>query len=259
MSNTSDEFGEVLQLWKEENKMPWGQLRYDTSRMNIARHIVKKKLRILDVGGGDGLDAVYYAKMGHSVTITDCSSTMLAEARKSAEKEGVSRQLTFCQTKADSFLDSLSDQTFDLILCHMMIEFAPNPQKLFKEMCNLLATSGLISILDTNRYSDVYTRAFRMNSLPEALEAVGMKEYFHPWVKRMTPRFSAGDFIEQIDQNRCSLVGHYGVLNICAYLPNELKFIPEYFDNLRELEIQLTDRYPYYLLARFFQVVVRKN
>jgi len=56
VSNTSDEFGEVLERWKQENEMPWGRLRYDTSRMNIARHTGKKKLRILDVGGGNGID-----------------------------------------------------------------------------------------------------------------------------------------------------------------------------------------------------------
>ena len=259
MSNRSEEFGQALHLWKEENEMPWGRLRYDTSRMNLSRHMDKKQMRILDVGGGDGIDAIYYAKQGHNVTLTDCSSTMLAEARKSAEDQDVLDQLKFIQTEPDSLLDILDERPFDLILCHMMIEFAPDPQALFREMCNLLAAGGLISVLDTNRYGDVYMRAFQMKSLPGALEAVGMKEYFHPWVKRMTPRFSADDFIDKLDENGCSLAGHYGVLNLCAYLPNEPKFIPEYYNDLKELEVQLTDKFPYYLLARFFQVIGRKN
>jgi S-adenosylmethionine-dependent methyltransferase len=259
MSDTSEEFGKVLQLWKEENEMPWGRLRYDMSRMNISRHMENKPLRILDVGGGDGMDAIYYAKMGHIVTLTDCSSTMLDEARKSAEEQGVTGQLKFIQTEPGSFLDILNGQLFDLILCHMMIEFVPDSQALFREMCKLLATGGVISILDTNRYGDVYMKAFQMKSLPDALEAVGKREYFHPWVKRMTPRFSADYFIDKLDENGCSLLGHYGVLNLCAYLPNEPKFTPEYLNDLKELENRLTDKFPYYLLARFFQVIGRKN
>jgi S-adenosylmethionine-dependent methyltransferase len=258
MSNTSDEFGEVLELWKVENKLPWGKLRYYSSRRNISRHTGKKKLRILDVGGGDGLDAIYFAKQGHSVTLTDCSATMLLEARMSAEKQGVSEKLKCVQTEQDSPLDNLDEQTFDLILCHMMIEFVPDPHLFFTETYKLLAAGGLISILDTNRYSDVYLRAFQMNNLPDALEAVGRKEYFHPWVNRITPRFSAQDFIDMMDEISSSLVGQYGVLNICAYLPNEPKFVPEYFNNLKELEDQLSDNYPYYLLARFFQVIGQK-
>ena len=164
MPTTADEFGQVLQMWKDENTMPWGQLRYDTSRMNITRHTDEKKLRILDVGGGDGMDAIYYAKMGHSVTLTDSSSTMLSEAKKFAEKQGVSGQLKFFQTDPDVLLGILGEQPFDLILCHMMIEFVPDAQVLLSEMCKLLVTGGLISILDTNRYSDVYMKAFQMNS-----------------------------------------------------------------------------------------------
>ena len=259
MSNTSDEFGEVLELWKKENEMPWGQLRYDTSRMNISRHTEKKKLHILDVGGGDGLDAIYYAKKGHAVTITDCSAKMLSEARKSANNQDVSDRLNFYQTEPDSLLENLDEQLFDLILCHMMIEFVPDPQALFGEMCSLLASGGLISVLDTNRYSDVYMRTFQMNSLQDAVEAVGMREYFHPWVNRITPRFAAEDFIDLLNDNGCSLVGQYGVLNLCAYLPNEPKFIPEYYNDLFALEKQLSGEYPYYLLARFFQVIGRKN
>ncbi len=255
----ADEFGRVLQLWKDENSKPWGRLRYETSRLNIARHTPKKVLRVLDVGGGDGMDAIYYAKMGHLVTLTDCAPTMLAEARKSAETEGVLDRLTLYQTDQNTLPDLDGQQPFDLILCHMMIEFVPDTRILLKNMCKLLANGGLISILDTNRHSDVFMSAIQSNSIADAIKAVERKEYFHPWVKRLTPRFSADDFIDLLDINGCSLVGHYGVLNICAYLPNEPKFDPQYYRQLQTLEYQLTDKYPYPLLARFFQVIGRKK
>ena len=255
----ADEFGGVLQLWKDENSKPWGRLRYETARLNIARHTQKKVMRVLDVGGGDGMDAIYYAKLGHLVTLTDCSPTMLAEAERFAEKEGVSDRLTLYQTEQDSLPDLGSGQYFDLILCHMMIEFVPDAHAYLRKVCKLLAKGGLISILDTNRYSDVFMSAIQSNNIPDAIKAVERKEYFHPWVKRLTPRFSADDFIDQLDINGCTLVGHYGVLNICAYLPNEPKFDPQYYRQLQDLEYQMTDKYPYPLLARFFQVIGRKK
>jgi len=98
-----------------------------------------------------------------------------------------------------------------------------------------------------------------MNSLPDAIEAVGIRDYFHPYVNRITPRFSADDFIDLLNENGCSLAGQYGAINLCAYLPNEPKFNPEYFNDLKELEFQLSDHFPYYLLARFFQVIGRKD
>jgi len=46
---------------------------------------------------------------------------------------------------------------------------------------------------------------------------------------------------------------------LCAYLPNEPKYEAEYFKALEQLECRLTDTYPYNLLARFYQVIVRKK
>lgn len=254
-----DQFGDRLPEWQDENKMPWGRLRYHLAWRNIARHIGKRALRILDIGGGDGMDAIHYAALGHAVTLTDCSPAMLEEARKSAEAQGVFERLRFYQTGPKAIPDFTHEQSFDLILCHMMIEFVLDGQALLRNACKLLTPQGWLSILDTNRYSDVYMQALQMKSLVEALNVVGRKEYLHPWVNRLTPRFSADQIISQISQYGCSLVGHYGVLNVCAYLPNAPKFDPQYYTELERLEERLTDTYPYYLLARFFQLIVQKK
>lgn len=259
MSIAEDEFGQVFSQWQEENTTPWGRLRYHSAWRNITKHLEDRTLRVLDIGGGDGMDAIHFASLGHSVTLTDCSPTMLSEARKSAEKQGIAERLALYQTGPEAIPDLFQDQRFDLILCHMMIEFVPDARSLLRKACKLLATKGLLSVLDTNRYSDVYMQAFQKNSLSGARNAVGAKEYYHPWVNRLTPRFTADELIEQLDQCGCSLAAHYGVLNVCAYLPNAPKFNPKYYGELEELEYRLTDTYPYYLLARFFQLIVRKN
>jgi len=259
MSISNDEFKQVLRKWQVENTMPWGKLRYHSAWRNIEKHIEDRPMRILDIGGGDGMDAIHYANLGHSVTLTDCSSTMLSEAKKAADEQGVTERLRFIQTGDEPVPDLLHEKPFDLTLCHMMIEFVPDAQLLLRNACKLLSTNGLFSVLDTNRYSDVYMQAFQMKSLSGACDVIGKKEYFHPWVNRLTPRFSADDIIDQFRQNNCSLVGHYGVLSVCAYLPNEPKFDSKYYEELEKLEDSLTDKYPYYFLARFFQVIVQKN
>jgi S-adenosylmethionine-dependent methyltransferase len=259
MTDSVSDFEQVLHKWQDENTKPWGKLRYHSAWRNIAKHIEDRPLRILDIGGGDGMDAIHYANLGHSVTLSDCSSIMLSEAKKSADKQGVTERLRFIQTGSEPIPDLLHEKPFDLILCHMMIEFVPDAQSLLRNACKHLSAKGLFSVLETNRYSDVYLQAFQMKSLSGACNVVGKKEYFHPWVNRLTPRFSADEIIDQFSQYGCSLVGHYGVLSVCAYLPNEPKFDPEYYGELEKLEDSLTDRYPYYLLARFFQVIVQKN
>ena len=118
MSATADEFGQVLDKWQAENSMPWGQLRYHSTRRNIAKHVEDRPLRILDIGGGDGMDAIHYASLGHSVTLSDCSPTMLLEAKRAAEEQGVTERLRFIQTSLEAVPNLSHEQPFDLILCH---------------------------------------------------------------------------------------------------------------------------------------------
>jgi len=256
---TSDEYDAVVDEWKEWQSYPWGKLLYTISRCNIERHLGSHPIRILDVGGGNGFNSIYFAKLGHSITLLDYSTAMLSEAKLNAITEGVSEQITFCQADAGVIQDLFQGQQFDLVLCHLMLDFMPEPIHVLENICDLIAPQGLLSLLDANRYSEVYRKAIQTNDLAAALKAVDTKEYFHPWFSRLTPLFSSAEMSDIFQANGCEVVGDYGVRCLCDYLPNEPKSEAAYFDALERLEQKLTDTYPYNLLARFYQVIVRKN
>jgi len=255
---TPDEYDAVVDQWKEWQSYPWGKLLYHISRFNIQRHLDDRPLRILDVGGGNGFNSIYFAQQGHSVTLLDYSPLMLAEAREASEKERVFEKITFYQADAAAIQDCFPGGQFDLILCHLMIEFVAEPLTVLKHICELIAPGGLLSILDANRYSEVYRKAFQANDLAAALQDVDTNEYFHPWFDRRTPLFSSSEMIDILRKNGCEMVGDYGIRCLCDYLPNEPKYEAEYYQALEQLELRLTSTYPYNLLARFYQAIVRK-
>ncbi|MFC1735921.1 methyltransferase domain-containing protein [Candidatus Hydrogenedentota bacterium] len=259
MPDTPDRFAHLIDDWKEMLSVPWIDLHHSISPHNIARHLGKPPLRVLDVGGGHGVNSIHYAKQGHSVTLFDCSPAMLEEARKSAEEEGVADQLTFLEGDADAIQELLRGQQFGLIICHLMIEMVADANALLRNMCNILTPGGFLSVLDVNRYSHAFVEAFINKNLEDAIDAVGVKEYYHRWVDREAPRFSAEEIIEQLEPNGCTLAGQYGISCVNHWLPNEPKSDPEYFAELVRLEHRLTDTYPYYLLARFYQVIAEKG
>ena len=78
------------------------------------------------------------------------------------------------------------------------------------------------------------------NDLHAAFEAVGVREHFNPWFNCAFPMFSGEEVIDRLQVHGCTLAGHYGLLCICAYLPNEPKYEAGYFEALERLEHKLT-------------------
>ncbi len=259
MTEASDAFAHLVGDMREFKDLPWGRLQYGTARMNIARYLGEPPRRVLDVGGGNGENSIHYAGLGHDVTLFDGSESMIEAAMKLAEEQGASDRLTVQQGIADMIQELLDGQEFHLILCHLMIEMVTDPYDLLRQMCNLLAPGGFLSVLDANRYSEPFIEAITKKDLAGAVEAVGATAAHNRWAGRVVPRFAAQELIDRLKPNGCSLAGHYGVCSISHWLPNEPKFDPEYFATLEELEYRLTDEYPYYLLARFFQIIARKD
>lgn len=106
---------------------------------------------LLDVGCGDGLNAVMFAKMGAHVTGLDVSSGAIQVARRRAEVNGVSERTTFicapvetADVAPDSFdivwgdaiLHHVLDD-LDLVLRHMARWCKPSGLILFSEPVNL--------------------------------------------------------------------------------------------------------------------------
>ncbi len=75
-----------------------------------------QSLRVLDIGGGAGRNAVPLARLGLNVVCTDLSSPMLRAAQEKLDQEGVA--LRVCLVEAPMSPLPLLDNEFDLIVAH---------------------------------------------------------------------------------------------------------------------------------------------
>src|SRR5512136_1914098 len=94
MSASATTFDGNIARWKQEMSFPWGKLKYKLVQANLAKHLGRDQMRILDAGGGNGLDSIPLAVQGHIVDIVDCSQEMLADVPYQAAQVNAQERLT---------------------------------------------------------------------------------------------------------------------------------------------------------------------
>lgn len=71
--------------------------------------------QVLDIGSGEGADAVWLADQGWQVTALEPAVAAVERARELAGQRGVGKQIAFEQTTLADFLPTAGEHSFDLI------------------------------------------------------------------------------------------------------------------------------------------------
>lgn len=98
----------------------------------------QKGEKVLDLGCGTGIYSIWLAKMGLDVTGVDIAENMLTIASKKAA--GANLNIEFIQSDIHQL--PFGDQTFDLVVANIVLEFTENPQKVVHEAMRVLKKGG---------------------------------------------------------------------------------------------------------------------
>jgi S-adenosylmethionine-dependent methyltransferase len=259
MSVSPNVFDAAIDNWKAEQALPWNRLKYDLVRANLLRHHGQDGGRVLDAGGGNGLDSVPLAERGFEVHIVDSSPAMLAEAERYAATLGVRDHVHLHHAALDDVASVVAGEPFDVVLCHNVIQYLPDVPPVLLTLAGLLRPGGLLSVVSLNRYSVPYKTAFFEGDLDKALSQLDVRTgrvYLFDAIATYYTAQEAGDLLREAG---LAVEADYGIRCLGDYWgTNEQKLDPEIYARLARLEAALAERHPYKLLARFFQVVARK-
>ena len=141
---------EYLQNFKNNRFSPKIQMLYNLKWAQIEKHIPPQKLKILDFGSGFGTTANYFAKSNEVYAIEP--NVDMVEARE--------QDYSYTQIIGDyNKLDDLDVETFDLIICHNVLEFAEERADIVAKFEKLLKRGGMISIVKNNNDGRVLSKA----------------------------------------------------------------------------------------------------
>ena len=131
-----------------------GEIRLAVLARDLAPYINHPTtLNVLDVGAGLAQISLQFAKT-HAVTVTDISEIMIQKARASADSQGLSPR--FIVGAYQTLGAHLQDQSFDVILCHALLEWLAEPNQIMGFFERYLAVDGVLSLCFYNPASLIY-------------------------------------------------------------------------------------------------------
>lgn len=137
---------------------PKGAIRLAVLQRDLAPLLSDKPLHILDIGGGAGQMALWCASLGHHVTLLDQSAPLLEKAHSAAQAAGLSQTFNCIEGNALSLPLSIQAQSYDLVLCHAVLEWVEQGEALFRACIGNLKTSGYLSFMFYNRLALEFTQ-----------------------------------------------------------------------------------------------------
>ncbi|MFF0184073.1 class I SAM-dependent methyltransferase [Streptomyces sp. NPDC005244] len=190
------------------------------------RYPVGQRLRVLDVGMGQGTQALRLARAGHQVTGLEQDATMLSVARETlaAEPEGIRSRVRLIEGDGRETGVHFLPGSFDVVLCHGVLMYVQEPDALLAGLARMLAPGGLLSLLvrnadalamrpglhgdwaatlsafDTTAYTNrlgLDVRADRLSALTGALAGIGAPLYAWYGVRVFTDTAADGTAVPE--------------------------------------------------------------
>jgi S-adenosylmethionine-dependent methyltransferase len=255
----NDRFDKGAQDYLAYAETPEGRLRSDLAFGNLEEFVSgsqpEKSLSALDVGAGTGATAVCLARLGICVTLLDSSRAMLDIAKRKTQDAGVTDKIALQHGDAARLTDLFPAQSFDVILCHNILEYLDDPIGVVSGAARVLRdSSAILSVLVRNRAGEVFKAAIQAGDLAVAennLAAEWGKESLYGGRVRL---FTADSLRDLLKAASLAVIAERGVRVLADYLPSRISRSAEY-EAILQLERKLGNRPEYAGVARYIQCI----
>ncbi|MFL0248592.1 class I SAM-dependent methyltransferase [Candidatus Clostridium stratigraminis] len=219
-----------------QKKMIWEQLKFVHDS------------KVLDFGSGNGITADHFA-INNEVIAIEPGEKMFKDRFTGND---------YRQIKGDvKELKNFQDESFDVILCHNVFEYAIEREDIIKEFSRILKTNGYLSILKHNRTGRVMQMVVLLNNFEHANELLegksGNAQQFgtiNYYEDKELVKWSDKFLIEKI----------LGLRTFWDLQQNqEIHNDKTWQEKMLEMELKVSELEEYKAIASFHHVILRKK
>jgi S-adenosylmethionine-dependent methyltransferase len=239
---------------------PEGRLRSDLAFAYLQDFLplrAKASLSALDIGCGPGAAAIRLARLGIHVTMLDSSPAMLELAKRAVLEAGAAGKVVLQDGDASQLPNLFPKQSFDVILCHNLLEYCDDPASVLHGAARALRdSSAILSVLVRNQAGEVFKAAIQAGDLAAAENSL-TDEWAHESLYGGRVRLFRPDRLRAM-LAEASLAGmaERGVRVLADYLPPRVSRTADY-ERIFELERKLGIRPEYAAVSRYTQCLAR--
>ncbi|MDR5898176.1 methyltransferase domain-containing protein [Halomonas vilamensis] len=162
---------------------PRGALRLALLDTLLPEMLTLHQQPVLDVGGGLGQQAAWFAQRGHAVILTEPSGDMLARAQDEIDAQAaLSGHVRYVKAPLQK-LAEVAPGPWPLIVCHAVLEWLGDPHAALVELSRCLAPGGQLSLMVFNRDALRFSNVVKGNmqkALNDELEGLGKGQRLTP-------------------------------------------------------------------------------
>lgn len=204
--------------------------------------------RILDFGSGEGITADRFAASNEVIAI-EPSEAMLSNAWKDNKYEQIVGDV--------SSLSKMSDSSFDMIICHNVLEYIDDKKQVITELSRLLKSGGILSVVKHNRAGRVMQMAVLLDDFDKANSLLDGKDGF-------ASQFGAIGYYDDDDiskwDGKLKLIDTFGIRTFWDLQQNQEKHNSEEWQlKMVQLESRVSKIQQYRDIAFFHHLVFAKK
>jgi S-adenosylmethionine-dependent methyltransferase len=235
-----------LKTYFEGMKQPMWALFYRVIGEQLS-HITNSK--ILDFGSGLGITANHLAKNNDVVAI---------------EPNADMAEMRICENSYEQIIGDIEqlrqqqDNSFDVVVCHNVLEYAKERKDIFRELCRIIKPNGIISIVKQNHAGRIMQQVVLENSVDEAISLLnggtinvmnfGQVNYY-----------DMNNVKEWIGDRDVNIEKVLGIRTFWALQQNnEIKYDSIWQEKMLEIEMKVSDVNNYINISFFNHILLKK-
>lgn len=204
--------------------------------------------KILDFGSGIGVTANHYAICNEVIAIEPSEESVAQRWKKNTYQQIVG---------STGALRNLPDESFDMILCHNVLEYAQDREDIMREFYRLLKPDGMISVVKHNRPGRVMQMVVLLNEFDKAHALLDGKD-------GTASQYGTIHYYEDKDIAKwCNSLRIEKVSSIRTFWDlqqnQECHKDPAWQEKMIEMELRVSEIEEYRDIAFFHHLIVRKQ